>query len=248
MCGDLESAYFTGERMSRVLLLRQPRSGLPGLKPDDRLVARVPVYGTQDAGRGFWKKFRRTLIAGGVRENRVLPAVYTLTVDGQLRGIVATHVDDLLYAFVGPVGHGVIDHIKQQLILSKQDAENGNYSVRVTCEATTLKINEIRFEGNHVHVRKTAERLTASEQGQYESVTGSLQWVVRIACVESQAAVSRLQQMKKHATVAAAVFANKVLQYLKKTATRGLMFRMGVISWHLGDFVIGSISDASRAD
>ena len=62
--------------------------------------------------------------------------------------------------------------------------------------------------------------------------------VVRIARVESQAAVSRLQQMKKHATVAAAVFANKVLQYLKKTAT----------SWHLGDFVIGSISYASHAD
>ena len=210
-CGDLESAYFTGERMSRVLLLRQPRSGLPGLKPDDRLLARVPVYGTQDAGRGFWKKFRRTLIAGGVRENRVLSAVNTLTVDGQLRGIVATHVDDLLYAFDGPVGQGVIDHIKQHLILSKesecnftpcgrevrQDAENGDYSVRVTCEATTLKINEIRFEGNHVHVRKTAqERLTASEQEQYESVTGSLQWVVRIARVESQAAVSKLQQMK----------------------------------------------------
>ena len=249
--------------MSRVLSLRQPRSGLPGLNPDERLLARVPVYGTQEAGRGFWKKFRRTLIAGVVRENRVLPAVYTLTVDGQLRGIVATHVDDLLYAFDGPVGHGVIDHIKQYLILSKesecnfsfcgrevkQDAENGDYSVRVTCEATILKINEIRFEGNHVHVKKTAqERLTASEQEQYESVTGSLQWVVRIARVESQAAVSRLQQMKKHATVAAAVFANEFLQYLKKTATRGLMFRMGVISWHLGDLVIGSISDASHAD
>ena len=120
MCGDLESAYFTGERMSRVLLLRQPRSGLPGLKLDDRLLARVPVYGTQDAGRGFWKKLRRTLIAGGVRENRVLSAVYTLTVDDQLRGIVATHVDDLLYAFDGPVGHGVIDHIKQHLILSQE--------------------------------------------------------------------------------------------------------------------------------
>ena len=94
--------------MSRVLLLRQPRSGLPGRKPDDRLLARVPVYGTQDAGRGFWKKFRRTLIAGGVGENRVLSALYTLTVDGQLRGIVATHVDDLLFAFDGLVGHGVI--------------------------------------------------------------------------------------------------------------------------------------------
>ena len=171
-------------------------------------------------------------------------------------------MDDLLYAFDGPVGHGVIDHIKQHLILSKesecnfsfcgrevrQDAENGDYSVRVTCEATTLNINETRFEGSHVHVRETAqERLTASEQEQYESVTGSLQWVVRIARVESQTAVSKLQQMKK-TTVAAAVFANKVLQYLKKTGTRGLMFRMGVIRWHLGDFVIGSISDASHAD
>ena len=223
----------------------------------------MPVYGTQNAGRGFWKKFRRTLIAGGVRENRVLSAVYTLTVDGQLRGIVATHVNDLLYAFDGPVGQGVINHIKQHLILSKesecnfsfcgrevrQDAENDDYTVRVTCEATTLTINEIRFEGNHVHVRKTAqERLTTSEQEQYESVTGSLQWVARIARVESQAAVSRLQQMKKHATVAAIVFANKVLQYLKKTATRGLIFRMGVISWYLGDFVIGSVCDASHAD
>ena len=93
----------------------------------------------------------------------------------------------------------------------RQDAENDDYTVRVTCEATPLKINEIRFEGNHVHVRKTAqERLTTSEQEQYESVTGSLQWVARIARVESQAAVSRLQQMKKNATVAAAVFANKV--------------------------------------
>ena len=91
-----------------------------------------------------------------------------------------------------------------------------------------------------MHVRKTAqERLTASEQEQYESVTGSLQSDVHIARVESQAAVGRLQQMKKQATLAAAVFANKVLQYLKKTATRGLVFLMGIIGWHLGDFVIG---------
>ena len=149
MCGDLESAHSTGERMSRVLLLRQPRSGLPGLKPDDRLLASVPVCGTQDAGRGFWKKFRRTLIAGGVRENRVLPAVHTVTVEDQLRALLP-RTWTILCAFDGPVGHGVIDHIKQHLILSKesecnfsfcgrevkQDAENGDYSVRVTCDAS----------------------------------------------------------------------------------------------------------------
>ena len=43
----------------------------------------------------------------------MLQAVYTLTVEGKLLGIIATHVDDLLYGFDGPVGQGLINHIKQ---------------------------------------------------------------------------------------------------------------------------------------
>ena len=63
--------------------------------------------------------------------------------------------------------------------------------------------------------------MTESEQEQYESVTGLLQLVVRIARVKSQAVASKLQQMKKQATLAAAVLANEV--YLNKTACRGLV-------------------------
>ena len=128
----------------------------------------------------------------------------------------------------------MIDRIKQHLILSKesecnfsfcgrevrQDAENGDYSVRVTCEATTRKINEIRFEGSHVHVRKTAqERLTASEQEQYERQDHYSGWSA-LRASSPQAAVSRLQQMKKQATVAAAVFANKSSSILKNCHSR----------------------------
>ena len=54
---------------------------------------------------------------------------------------------------------------------------------------------------------------------------------------------SREQTTADEEATVAQFFANKVLQYLKKTATRGLMFRMGVINWHLGD-----ICDASHAE
>ena len=77
LSGDLESAHFTGERTCHVLLLRQPRSWLPGLNPSDRVPAREP--GVRDAGR-FWKKFRRTLLGGGVKEDPVFQVVYTPTV------------------------------------------------------------------------------------------------------------------------------------------------------------------------
>ena len=51
--GDLENAYFSGEELARTLLLRQPRGGILGLNLGDRLLARVPIYGVSDAGRGF---------------------------------------------------------------------------------------------------------------------------------------------------------------------------------------------------
>ena len=50
-----------------------------------------------------------------------------------------------------------------------------------------------------MNVRKTAqERLSEAEQEQFERVTGSLQWVVRIATVHLQAAVSKLQHVQKN--------------------------------------------------
>ena len=81
-----------------------------------------------------------------------------------------------------------------------------------------------------MHVRKAAhELLKATEQEQHENATGPLQWVVRFARVESQAVVRKLQQMTKHAAVAAAVLANHVLKYIKKTASREQVFQTGTI-------------------
>ena len=51
---DITSAYFQGRPLDRVLLMRQPRGGLPGVEPDVLFLVRVPVYGITDSGRGFW--------------------------------------------------------------------------------------------------------------------------------------------------------------------------------------------------
>ena len=56
-CADLSNAHLQGEHMDRLLLLRRPRGGLPGEgEHDDMLAANVPVYGTGDAGRRFYKE------------------------------------------------------------------------------------------------------------------------------------------------------------------------------------------------
>ena len=57
-CGDIQNAYLQGLEVDRLILYRIPKGGIPGEDvPDGTVIAaRVPIYGTEDAGRGFWLK------------------------------------------------------------------------------------------------------------------------------------------------------------------------------------------------
>ena len=58
-----------------MLMLRQPPGGVPddNVKATDYFLARVPIYGTRDAGRGFWKRLRGLRVdTCGMKENLFL--------------------------------------------------------------------------------------------------------------------------------------------------------------------------------
>ena len=96
---DVRNAYFQGKKLERVLLLKPPRGGLPGEEDisDAVIKANVPIYGTKDAGRMFWKRMREVIIGAGMRPNKHIKALYTLEVDGVVKVMLATHVDDLMW-------------------------------------------------------------------------------------------------------------------------------------------------------
>ena len=54
---DIKNAHFQA-LPDRIVVMRQPSGGLPGVDPEPEafLLARVPVYGLCDSGRGFWKR------------------------------------------------------------------------------------------------------------------------------------------------------------------------------------------------
>ena len=96
--------------MTRILLLRPPKGGLPGVNATDRLLAKVPIYGTSDAGRGFWRNLRIVLTGAGWKESKILKACYYITDDqGKLQGILASHVDDLIWAVTKPYENVMIE-------------------------------------------------------------------------------------------------------------------------------------------
>ena len=88
--------------MDRVLLLRPPKGGLPDPEYADgetMILARVPIYGTTDAGRKFWERLREVIVEAGFRENQISKALYSMTDDnGTVTALICTHVDDMLWA------------------------------------------------------------------------------------------------------------------------------------------------------
>ena len=76
--GDVTNAYCQGCPLERLILMTQPPGGVPDvdISADTMFVARVPIYGTCDAGRGFWKKLRHDILSSGLKENAAIRALY----------------------------------------------------------------------------------------------------------------------------------------------------------------------------
>ena len=61
--------------------------------------AKGSIYGTRDAGRTFWLHLRRILTDAGWKESCLEGAMFWFVEEGHVRGVMITHVDDLLYGF-----------------------------------------------------------------------------------------------------------------------------------------------------
>ena len=185
---DLDHGYFQGERLSKLVSMRQPKEGIPDLPPDARILSWVPVYGTKDAGRGLWRRMRSVFLGKGFVEHLILSATYTL--DNVVYCIMNALVDDILLASE-PAVDDIMNAILQELIPGTIEETNFKYrgveiaqledfSIRVTCKAAIAKLDPISIPQSRANQHD--DPCTKEEQSELWSVTGSLMWIAR-SCV-----------------------------------------------------------------
>ena len=93
--------------------MRQSLGGVPDVdvSGDTMFVLLVPIFGTCDAGRGFWNKRRHDFLSIGLKENAVIRALYIYQENGEPKSMLATPVDDMLWA----TKSGYEDRVQQLL-------------------------------------------------------------------------------------------------------------------------------------
>ena len=168
--GDITASFLQGEAMTRTLVLTSSKGGLPDVEPGSLLIAKKPVYGTKDAPRGFWRRLHRVCKELGLREIPYENAAYTLTdPGGEIKGIMVSHVDDLLWAGDQDM-EKVMEKVQKQFSFgSLETGKSFEYcgrtiaqeetGIRVTCPNNAVKVRPIAISAE----RRSNRGHTASE-------------------------------------------------------------------------------------
>ena len=252
---DISNAYFQGDVLDRIILMRPPSTGIPDPEYADgeaMILARVPIYGTADAGRKFWKRFKREIGNADFRESRIARALYVLEKEGYVAGMLLTHVDDMLWA-VDPKYDGNVEQILKEFAVRKVEEgtfrfcgkevkQEEDFSVVISCRDATELIDPIRYTNEG---RKLTDSATEQEIAQMRSVVGSLGWIARQCRPDLSYMVSRLQGAVSKATVKDLKDTNSTVEQARDYSAAYLKFRSDAINWD--DCIIVTVTDASFA-
>ena len=208
--GDITNAYFQGCPLERLILMKHPSGGVPDvdISADTMFVTRVPIYGTCDAGRGFWKKLRHDIVSAGLKEDAVTKPGYEDRVQQLLDRYTIKTVESGTFRFCG---REVIQH--------------SDFSVSVKCKDTTEKIELVRYDPKG---RKQTDLARDHDIAQLRSVVGSLAWVARQCRPQLFIRCEQATVRMRPATLDDLRFANKLLQEAKESSDDGLFFKSGL--------------------
>ena len=144
------------------------------------MLCSVPIYGTRDAGRGLWRRIRKVLIATGFQDHFIMSALYSTARDGIVMILLASHVDDIIWA-CDPEAGFAIDAIKKQLKFGALDegsfrfcgieiVQSDDWVIRITCEQTSKKLEKVSISADRA--KHGNLQATATEQEGLRSCTG----------------------------------------------------------------------------
>ena len=219
---DVSNAYFQSEPLDRVLLLRQPRGGLPQVDPNAALLVQVPVYGLTDSGRSFWLRFSSDAKKAGPTPSIIYPAFfYKLDEENRCIAMLTTHVDDLLYSYL-PEAKEVMDSLLGSYELGSLEETNFRYCGKAFGEQNATlfihtkdnarTIKKIKVDNS----QKLSDKLSPDQITKLRSVVGSLAWVARQGRPDLAYRVSYLQTAINGETVGLLHGRNKVVDLAHK--------------------------------
>ncbi|OLQ03765.1 Copia protein [Symbiodinium microadriaticum] len=249
--GDVTAAFLCGEDLQRELYLKQPKTGLGDLHPEQLLRIRKPIFGLVDSPAAWWTKLHKTLKKMRVKNDDGEWIVIQNTLDhcifmvqkvlsydeesqprlGAPEAYLGVHVDDVLL-----VGDGALcDLLKCQLSseFPIQEWEEGKFEYvgsYIEVMEDRVKVSQASYAATRLFQVETdknnPDHFEASEVERHDnqSLIRALSWMASQTRPDLQVGVSMSQQCQKSPTVGDVRFTNQLARRAMEHKEEGLTF------------------------
>ena len=249
---DIEGAFLQGDAYMRDqgrVFARMPKEGFPDVPGDAVLELTKCVYGLMDAPRRWWITLTQQLVMLGMKQSELDPCVFYWFDNQQLGGIMALHVDDIVFG--GNQNFSVIlDGLRNKFPFKHWKKGSGDFLGRKLKQSDdgSIEIDQSEYS-KMVEVAKISKErrkdkgqlLTDQETKQLRGIVGAANWIVGSSRPDLAAATAMLQQKIGKATIEDLIEANRLVARIRDFAHT----RIWVRSIDLNRAVLWVSSDAS---
>ena len=177
---DIRAAFLQAKGLEREVFMAPPKDIQ---KPGILWKLRKPLYGLNDASRKFWLKVKEVFRDFGLKKLVGDEALYYKhNKDGNLEGMISTHVDDFSLAGSKDFLETVTEEIRKTLDISKIEDEKFRFTgidVQRFDDRIEISMADYAASLEDISIREDAsdEKLTRDEMRVLRKYVGKLSWL-----------------------------------------------------------------------
>merc|ERR1712002_1265992 len=227
---DIRAAFLQAKTLDREVFVRPPKD----IEKEGKVWKLLkPLYGLDDASRKFYLKVKETLQKMGLKTLPGDDAVYYEHKNGELQGLILSHVDDFTIAGRTEFVDRIVTGIKNKFTVSKVEEDNfrftgldvktNNDQIEISMEDYADSITEI----DEIRKADGKEELTKPELKEYRRYTGKISWLAQGTRPDLSYSALNLAKKNNCATIADLRNVNRIVEKVKKEKNKIVYGRIG---------------------
>ena len=229
---DIKSAFLQGRKLERRVFLKPPKeAGVPDGKIWE---LKHCLYGLNDAAREFYFSVEAAMREMGCQQSSLDPALFYFITDGQLRGVMVSHIDDFLHAGDFVFEEEVMNKLRSRFLAGKLEVGQFTYvGFQVTQTVNGIVMDQSEYMTGLDDVALSPKRacqmqepLMPAEQTVLRELVGRINWAVQGSRPDMAFEMVELSTKSQGGTVADLNRAMKAIRKLK-----GEMERLFFLTW-----------------
>ena len=218
---DIKSAFLQGRSLDRNVCVKPPKEA----DVEEGIVWKLKrcLYGLADASRQFYLSVKEKMLALGCMQSKVEPSLFYLNVDGELQGMLVSHIDDFLHAGSAVFEQKVMAPLRERFKVGKLEEKSFSYvGFQIYQDKSGIVmdqsdyVREMERKERRMEVGKLAEYvLTSEEMSHYRGQIGAINWVVQCTRPDMAYELIELSMKSKEATMGDLRRAGKVISRLQ---------------------------------